>query len=221
MILLGEAEATAWLSSRLDLVPRGTSERLAAFEALIRERAETQNLISRSTLANLQLRHVVDSVQLLDLAPDVEIEWLDLGSGAGFPGLMVAVFSAHRVTLVESRRLRIEFLQKAVELLHLGDRVEILGMPIERVPPRPFDVISARAFAPLPKLLELAHSFSTEKTRWVLPKGRGAQTELEQVEHAWQGDFRLVPSITDADARIIIAEGVRPRTASYRQGRRA
>jgi 16S rRNA (guanine527-N7)-methyltransferase len=73
-------------------------------------------------------------------------------------------------------------------------------------------VISARAFAPLPRLFELAHRFSTEKTLWLLPKGRSAKSELEAARGAWQGDFRLEPSLTDADARIIVATGVRRRS---------
>ena len=74
---------------------------------------------------------------------------------------------------------------------------------------RAVDVISARAFAPLPKLLALAERFSTPETVWILPKGRNAKSELEAARSSWQGDFRLEPSLTDADAGIVVASRVR------------
>ena len=77
------------------------------------------------------------------------------------------------------------------------------------MPPRPFDAISARAFAPLGRLLDLATGFSTTKTVWLLPKGRSARSELEALDASWQGDFRLEPSLTDPEARIVVASGVR------------
>lgn len=204
-------DPNAWLRRHFPDVPRETWERLDAFEGFLRLENETQNLVSRGTLDQLSLRHFVDSAQLLHLAPSAPASWLDLGSGAGFPGLIVGALSKHRVTLVESRRLRIDFLSRAAGLLQILDRVRIAGMPLERAATEKFDIISARAFAPLQKLLMLAHRFSTEKTIWILPKGRGAQSELEQVRNAWQGDFRLEPSLTDPEARIIVAQGVHPR----------
>ena len=138
--------------------------------------------------------------------------WIDLGTGAGFPGLVVAALSGARVTMVESRKLRVDFLRRAAAVLDVQDRVEILCSKVETLEARPFDVISARAFAPLEKLLNLGSRFSTEQTRWILPKGRNAKTELEAAESLWQGDFKLEPSITDADAFIIVAERVRPRS---------
>jgi 16S rRNA (guanine527-N7)-methyltransferase len=113
--------------------------------------------------------------------------------------------------MVESRKLRVDFLQRAAAVLQVDHRVEILCSKVEAVGGRPFDVISARAFAPLEKLLSLASRFSTEQTRWILPKGKNAKTELEAAESLWQGAFKLEPSITDADAYIIVAERVRPR----------
>ena len=211
MILASESDAQKWLQTTFPSVPRETWDRLGAFEALLRAESERQNLIARGTFANFQLRHVIDSAQLLRLATNKPQRWLDIGSGAGFPGLIAALLSDHLVTLVESRRLRIEFLNRAAEVLSVTDRVTILGSPLERIPPAKYDIISARAFAPLPRLLQLAHPFSTEKTRWILPKGRSADQELEAARFTWQGEFRLEPSLTDPDARIIVAEGVRPK----------
>lgn len=204
-------DADLWLRQHFPDVSRETWERLDDFEALLRQESETQNLVSRATLDHLRLRHVADSAQLLRFAPAKSSTWLDLGSGAGFPGLIAAALSKHRLTLVESRRLRIDFLSRAAGLLGISDRTKVVGAPLERVPGEKFDVISARAFAPLPRLLALAHRFSTKNTIWILPKGRSAQSELAQVQDAWQGEFRLEPSLTDPEARIIVAQGVQPR----------
>lgn len=192
-------------------VSRETMARLDSFATLLREENDRQNLVSGSTLDTLWSRHILDSAQLVPLAAGHAGPWLDLGSGAGFPGLVVAVLRSP-VTLVEARRLRVDFLQRAAVVL--GVTAEIVGAPVERLHPRPYSVISARAFAPLPRLLDLAAPFSTEKTLWLLPKGRNAQSELEAVAGAWQGDFRLEPSLTDADAGIIVATGVRRRDRS-------
>jgi 16S rRNA (guanine527-N7)-methyltransferase len=209
---MGEGEAKRWLQNILG-VSRETLGRLTAFEALLRSENEKQNLVSAASLDRFWSRHVVDSAQLLLLAADIG-PWLDLGTGAGFPGLIVAALGKQPTTLIESRRLRVDFLRRGALLL--GADPEIIQSPAERVPTRPFAVISARAFAPLPRLLELAHRFSTEKTLWLLPKGRAAKSELEAVRGAWQGDFRLEPSLTDADAAIIVATGVRRRQARSR-----
>jgi 16S rRNA (guanine527-N7)-methyltransferase len=113
--------------------------------------------------------------------------------------------------MVESRKLRADFLSRAATVLGIEGRARILCSRVEAIPDASFDVISARAFAPLDKLLTLGSRFSTDKTRWILPKGRNAKSELEAAESLWQGAFRLEPSITDAEASIIVAERVRPR----------
>lgn len=200
-----EDEAKAVLN-----VPRETLQRLETFVTLLRAENERQNLVSRGTLAEVWSRHVADSSQLLRFAPPTGT-WLDLGTGAGFPGLVAAALWEGHVTLVESRRLRVEFLQQGAEVLGVGGRVRILCSKVETLPPQPFDVISARAFAPLDKLLRLGLPFSTAKTVWILPKGRNAQSELDAALHSWQGDFRVEPSLTDAEAGIIVARGVKPR----------
>jgi 16S rRNA (guanine527-N7)-methyltransferase len=192
---------------RLD-VPRETFERLEAFVTLLREENERQNLVSRASLERVWERHVLDSAQLIRFAPAAARSWLDLGSGAGFPGLLVPLFHPADAILVEARRLRADFLRTAASVLGIAARVEILASKLEAVPARAMDVISARAFAPLPKLLALAERFSTPETVWILPKGRNAKSELDAARSSWQGDFRLEPSLTDADAGIIVASGV-------------
>jgi 16S rRNA (guanine527-N7)-methyltransferase len=205
---MDEASARAWLQREYD-VPRETMARLDAFAALLRDENERQNLVSRASLDCLWLRHIADSAQLLRFAPSPDASWVDLGTGAGFPGLIVALLHRGPVTLTEERRLRVEFLRRAAETL--GVEVEIIAGKAERALPRPYDVISARAFAPLEHLFQLGTGFSTAKSVWLLPKGRNAQAELEAAKASWQGDFRLEPSVTDAEAKILIASGVQQR----------
>jgi 16S rRNA (guanine527-N7)-methyltransferase len=206
-----EEEARAWLLARPD-VPRETYGLVEVLSQFVIAENEHQNLIAQSTVDHIMVRHIVDSAQLLDLCPDGARRWIDLGSGAGFPGLVVALLRPDlHVTLVESRRRRIEFLTATAARLGLSDRVQVAGVRIEMMESAPFDVISARAFAPLGKLLSLAHRFSTTKTRWLLPKGRNAGNELEEVQSSWQGSFRIVPSVTDPEAAILVAENVQPK----------
>ena len=161
-------------------------------------------MISASTLDHIWDRHIVDSAQLLRFCPTAPQTWIDLGSGAGFPGIVVALLSDHQVTLVESRGRRIDYLQRAIALLDLEARVTVAGMPLERVETAPYSVISARAFAPLGRLFELAARFSTNKTLWLLPKGRNAAKEWDEVQSVWKGDLRIESSVTDAEAGILV-----------------
>jgi 16S rRNA (guanine527-N7)-methyltransferase len=191
-------------------VPRETLDRISGFLDLLIAENKRQNLVSRGTLGSVWSRHVLDSAQLTLFAP-ASGKWLDLGSGAGFPGLIVAALWQGGVTLIESRKLRVEFLRQGAEVLGVSDKTEILCSSVEATTPKPFDVISARAFAPLDKLLRLGLPFSTAETVWILPKGRNAKSELDAARSSWQGDFRVEPSLTDADAGIIVARGVKPR----------
>ena len=194
---------------RLD-VQRETLEGLERFVQLLSGENERQNLVSRGTLTDVWGRHILDSAQLLRFAPHSG-SWIDLGTGAGFPGLIVAALWQGDVTLVEARKLRAAFLQQAAELLDLQRPPTIICSKVEAVPVRRFDVISARAFAPLDKLLRLGLPFSTGETIWILPKGRNAKSELDAARASWQGEFRIEPSLTDAEAGIIVARGVKPK----------
>jgi 16S rRNA (guanine527-N7)-methyltransferase len=200
-----EAEAVDWLRAHLN-VSRETMDALESFVAFLKREAESQNLISASTLDHIWARHIVDSAQLL-LFTDVsaeQINWLDLGSGAGFPGLVIALLTKHQVTLVESRARRIDYLQRAIEMLDLTPRVRVAGVTLERLETAPYAVISARAFAPLPKLFDLAARFATNNTLWLLPKGRNAKAEWEGAQAQWDGDFRVMDSVTDQEAGILV-----------------
>lgn len=202
-----EDDAQDWLMKQLS-VSRETMETLEAFVQFLRREAASQNLISASTLDRIWTRHIVDSAQLMtyaEVAPS-DGKWLDLGSGAGFPGLIVALLSDFNVTLVESRARRIEYLQRAVDMFDLNDRVQVAGMPLERLETAPYSVISARAFAPLPKLFDLAERFSTNNTLWLLPKGRNAANEWSETKNVWNGVFRVEESVTDSEAGILVGK---------------
>ncbi len=207
-----EEEAKSWL---MDIwgVSRETYEKLDALRTMVIAESTHQNLISAASVSCFWARHIVDSAQLLihasppGIADSVTRNWLDLGTGAGFPGMVIAIMRDAPITLVESRRKRIEFLVQTMEALALP-HVSIFGGKLESLEQESFSVISARAFAPLPKLFAVAHRFSTAETRWLLPKGRSAREECEAVEADWSGVFHVEPSLTDADSAIIVARKV-------------
>lgn len=189
-------------------VSRETVERLERYVGMLAAAAGEQNLVSAATLDTVWERHIVDSAQLARFEPHDGASWVDIGSGAGLPGLVIACLVGGPVTLIEPRRLRAEFLESSVSALGLADRVSVLQAKVERVTGK-FDVITARAVAPLGRLLALARHLSTGKTVWALPKGRSALAELAQARQAWQGVFHVERSVTDEDSRIIVATGVR------------
>jgi 16S rRNA (guanine527-N7)-methyltransferase len=188
-------------------VSRETFRRIEAFVDLLTAAAAEQNLIARSTLDGIWERHILDSAQLVRFEPHAGASWLDIGSGAGLPGLVIALLVEGPVALVEPRRLRADFLGHATEKLGLSDRVTIHHAKVERLAGR-FDVITARAVASLPRLLEISSHLSTKNTVWALPRGRNARTELAETQRAWQGVFHVEQSVTDPDSHIVVASGV-------------
>jgi 16S rRNA (guanine527-N7)-methyltransferase len=209
MQLASESQVRSWLTEALS-VSRETQIALDCYVALLRAANEHQNLIAASTVGDaIWTRHIADSAQLLLHATNDDGPWIDLGSGPGLPGLVVALCDAERhVTLVESRRLRCDFLRQCTQALRLDDRVTIVEADVAKVPTRQFAIISARAFAPLPRLLAQAARFATRDTLWLLPKGRSAQNDLSSAPSAWQRLFHVEPSLTDAHAAILIGRGV-------------
>ncbi|MCW1382249.1 16S rRNA (guanine(527)-N(7))-methyltransferase RsmG [Novosphingobium sp. KCTC 2891] len=201
-----EAEALAWLTEELSVDAAGMA-RLERIAALLLEENERQNLVARGTLPHLWQRHIVDSAQLLGAVPRETMPvgpWLDLGTGAGFPGLVIAALEPDRpVTLVDSRRLRTDWLARAASELGLAN-VEVVLARVEDLPTRSYAVLSARAFAPLDKLLALSARFSTPETLWLLPKGAKAQHELEALPESWQHAFHVEQSLTDPAAGLIV-----------------
>lgn len=202
-----EEEAREWIRGRYG-VSRETL--LARFADILREESARQNLISASSIDDMWVRHLVDSAQLLPLAAGAdEGDWIDVGAGAGLPGLVVAVLSDRPTVLVEPRTKRVEFLRDAANALGLRN-VTVIGSKIEAYKPAmPAAAISARAVAALPGLLQSAIHCTDSSTVWVLPKGRNAESEVEAARHAWQGMFHVEPSITSPDSGIVIARKVR------------
>ncbi|WP_082660477.1 16S rRNA (guanine(527)-N(7))-methyltransferase RsmG [Sphingopyxis sp. H050] len=180
--------------------------RLERFAAMLIVENDQQNLIAASTIPTLWVRHIADSAQLLALDAGRDGLWIDLGSGPGLPGLVVAILSPRPMLLVESRKLRCEFLRRVAVDLDLK-HVEVAEAPLERVATREAATISARAFAPLDKLIALSTRFSTESTRWLLPKGRNAVKELALLPEAWQRMFHVEQSRTDAESQILVGTG--------------
>jgi 16S rRNA (guanine527-N7)-methyltransferase len=187
-------------------VSRETFERLEAYVALLTSESARQNLISRAASEDLWARHILDSAQLARFEPSAGASWADVGSGAGLPGIVIACLVAGPVTLIEPRRLRAEFLRQVVHKLDLN--ANVADSKAEKVA-GPFDVITARAVAPLDKLLRISHHLSTRKTVWALPRGRNAHSELAEAQDAWQGVFHVEQSVTDADSYIVVGTGVR------------
>jgi 16S rRNA (guanine527-N7)-methyltransferase len=189
-------------------VSRETFEKIEAYAALLREEAPRQNLVSSSTLDQLWDRHILDSAQLVRFEPSPGASWVDIGSGAGLPGIVIACLVQGPVTLIEPRRLRAEFLHRVCESLRIG--ATVIPSRVERVE-RSYDVITARAVANMAQLLNISAHLSTRKSLWVLPKGRSAAAELAEAQQAWQGEFHVEQSVTDADSHIVVATGVRAR----------
>lgn len=201
-MISSEQAARDWLVAR-------HGEAMARLEQLVAALVEEngqQNLVSRPSLEAVWQRHILDSAQLLHVSRETVPDgpWLDLGSGAGFPGLVIAALEPDRpVTLVDSRRLRTEWLMRAMRLMELGN-VEVVLSRVEDLPERRWRVISARAFAPLDRLLEVAARFSTPETLWLLPKGAKAQHELDALGAEWNRVFHVEQSLTDPSAGIIV-----------------
>ena len=190
-------------------VSRETFEKLQTYEGLLREENGRQNLVSSSTLDNLWVRHILDSAQLARLEPKAGASWADVGAGAGLPGIVIACLVEGPVTLIEPRRLRVEFLHRVVESLDLS--ATVVGSKAERFRGA-YDVITARAVASLAKVFEISAHLSTTNTVWAFPKGTRAHEELSEAKRAWQGVFHVEQSVTDPESWIVVGTGVRRKT---------
>ena len=215
-LLESEGAARAWIADALAPTPDQWLRLERFIDLLIAESAQ-QNLIAASTIPKIWVRHIADSAQLLAFdTRDGDGLWIDLGSGAGLPGVVVAILSERPMMLVESRKRRCDFLRSAVTALGLS-HVEVAESPLERIETRRAATISARAFAPLDKLLDLSARFATESTRWLLPKGRNAVKELALLPQPWQRMFHVEQSRTDAESQILVGTG---KIAAKQRGKR-
>jgi 16S rRNA (guanine527-N7)-methyltransferase len=195
-------------------VPRETIHRLARYAELLAVWQKSKNLVAPSTLPALWSRHFADSAQLCALAPKARL-WLDLGSGAGFPGLVVAILQSgkpnFRMHLVESNRKKCAFLAEVARAtaapvdIH-AMRIEELGESAETLRP---DVVSARALAPLPRLFDLATPFFGRDTRGLFLKGRDAEAEIVAARARFDFGCRIHPSLTANNSCIVEVTGLR------------
>ena len=194
-------------------VSRETLARLQIYAGLLERWQKTINLVAPGSMPDLWHRHFADSAQLLALSPGGPLRWLDLGSGGGFPGLVVACMLAERpgsrLTLIESDGRKCAFLREVVRQTGLSaflavdiitDRIEN-GANTTRV--GTVDVISARALAPLERLLGWCEPFFGAGTCAVLSKGKDVQVELTAARQTWMFESSLVASVTAADGRIL------------------
>lgn len=196
-------------------VSRETTDRLQVYASLLTRWNRRINLVSPATIADIWVRHIADSAQLLGLAHPQAETWIDLGTGAGLPGLVIAVIAAEThprlsLTLVESDTRKAAFLAEAARAT--GVFVAIETTRIESLPPAPFDVISARALAPLPRLLELAFPFVGTDTMLLFPKGARLDSELTAASANWHSRAERIVSRTDPAATVLKLRELRPRS---------
>lgn len=202
--LQSEDEARTFVADRCDAADFG---RLEQFVARLKSANELQNLVSRASLEKVWLRHIADSTQLLDHVPRETSPWLDLGTGAGLPGLVLAMIQpTRRFILVESRNLRIEWLTETIENLRIQN-CKLIASDLRNVARFDAAIISARAFAPLDRLVAQSARFSTADTRWVLPKGRSAAQEVAALPSLLRAMFHVKQSVTSQEAGIVLGTG--------------
>lgn len=192
-------------------VSRETLQKLEHFADLVAKWTRRINLIAPSSIDGIWNRHILDSAQLVRHAPANATSWIDLGSGAGFPGLVIAALWSEtnpqgHVTLVESDQRKAAFLRQAARELALA--VTIHTTRAESLPPTNADILSARALAPLVNLLPLAARHLAPTGIAIFPKGRNAAAEIEEARKSWRFDLAIRDSVTDHEGRILRIERI-------------
>lgn len=205
--MIGNQDAPDWLN-----VSRETLQSLRTFCDLVRRWNPAINLVAKSTVADMWNRHLLDSAQIFKFMPMTATSWLDLGSGAGFPGLVVAILATEhqpelRVTLVESDRRKSVFLNEVIRTLNLPAKV--LTQRIDDVAPQAADVVSARALSSLSSLCGHAHRHLADGGIALFPKGVQAQAEIDDARAHWWFGVDSHPSSTDAEATILVLKDIR------------
>ena len=196
-------------------VSRETLDRLKVYQGLLEQWQKKLNLVSNSTLSVAWERHFLDSYQLLSQLPLNPISLIDLGSGAGFPGLVLAILRPEdlRVTLVESDFKKCIFLENVsretkTKVTILQSRIESLENSLH------FDVVTARALAPLPLLLTYAFPLMKENSMGIFLKGKDVEKEIEAAQKNWRFDLEIYPSLTDSKASILKIENLKKVTSN-------
>ncbi len=187
-------------------VSRETMHRLKIYHGLLLKWNPHINLVSSSTLNSAWLRHFADSYQILWLAPKEAQVWLDMGSGAGFPGLVIAAIAKEampdlQVILIESDRRKSTFLRTVAREMNVN--VQVLTQRIEEIPALNADIISARALASIPQLLEFAGKHRKPEGICIFHKGANVDSELTATASSWHISQKTFPSVTDSSAVIL------------------
>jgi 16S rRNA (guanine527-N7)-methyltransferase len=182
-------------------VSRETLARLEAYAALLTRWSARINLVGRDTLADLWRRHILDSAQLRALVPNSARNLIDLGSGAGLPGLVLAILGVPGVELVEADSRKSAFLREAARITEAG--VTIRACRIQAVPPFPVGVVTARACAPLDRLLDLAEPFLASDNVCLFPKGERFEEELTLARKRWTMTVSIEQSLSDRRGVIL------------------
>ncbi|OYU20332.1 MAG: 16S rRNA (guanine(527)-N(7))-methyltransferase RsmG [Rhodobacteraceae bacterium PARR1] len=193
-------------------VSRETFDRLTALSALLQKWNPAINLVAKSTLRETWTRHIVDSAQLYRLAPPQVGHWADLGSGGGFPGLVIAILAAEldvqrHLTLVESDQRKATFLRQAARELGLT-QTTVVSERVESILPLSADVLSARALAGLPKLCAFACLHLSPTGLGLFPKGAQHRDEVAQAKQDWRFDLSVFPSDTDPSAVVLAMKAI-------------
>ncbi len=192
--------------AKLTNVSRETLERLNRYVELLTAWNRRINLVGPDTLGDVWRRHILDSAQLHPHLPPRARILVDLGSGAGLPGLILAILGLLEVHLVEADTRKAVFLREALRVTETAATVH--AQRLDRVPPLIADVVTARALAPLPELLEMSERFRGPATVCLFPKGRGVGEELTAAERQWTMKAERLPSLSDPSGSVLRLERV-------------
>lgn len=198
-------------------VPRETLTRLGAYAALVAKWQAAINLVGPATLPQIWERHFLDSAQLLALIEPSERQIADFGSGAGFPGLVLAIMSDRNVHLIEADSRKCAFLRQVAIDTGVMAQVTIHNVRAEKLRPFPVDIVTARACAPLDTLIGLVAPFLAEDGRCLLHKGERADLELTRARKLWHMRLTRRASVADSRGTILIISQVRPRKAKKKR----
>jgi 16S rRNA (guanine527-N7)-methyltransferase len=188
-------------------VSRETLAQLDRYLELLGNWQRAINLVGSTTFADPWRRHVLDSAQLMRFLPENARVLVDMGSGGGLPGLVLGILGVPDVNLVESDKRKSVFLREAARTLNLRN-VTVHAHRIDAAPPIKADVITARALAPVPRLMEFAERFMTPSTRCLYLKGKQVEAELTEAREDWMMTAKLVPSLSSDEGRILILDEV-------------
>lgn len=195
-------------------VSRETLQRLDRYAELLKEWNKKFNLVAESTIPELWTRHFLDSAQIMHFIPDGAKTLADMGSGAGFPGVVLSILGLPEVHLVESIGKKADFLRTVSRETHLN--IHVHQCRIESLHNFKVDVVTARALKPLPELMGLAKPLMKKASYCIFLKGQNVQDELTESAQSWTFDYATSPSISDPSGSVLIIRSLQPKNAAPR-----